>query len=424
MRFYSTNRKGPQVNLRKAVMSGLAPDGGLYMPADIPVMPASFFKKLPSLSFQETALEVSKRLFGRDIPARALNKMVERAFDFPVPLVRLAPGVLSLELFHGPTLAFKDFAARFMGQVMSFFAQGEEITVLTATSGDTGGAVANGFLGLPGVKVVILYPGKKVSPLQEAQFARIGGNVTAVEVKGTFDDCQALVKGALLDAGLKRSLRMASANSINVARLLPQTFYYFFAFARCDMPEPVFSVPSGNFGGLTAGLIAKKMGLPAKRFVAATNANDTVPRYLKTGRYEPRTSRQTISNAMDVGDPSNFCRMLELYKGGVKEMRRDVVGFSFSDAETKKAMREVFERYDYVLDPHGAVAYLGLKKYGRGGIFLETAHPAKFAGVVEGTLGTKIAIPARLKACLKGAKRSILVSNSLDELKTVLVMPP
>ncbi len=424
MRFYSTNKKSPVVGLREAAMSGLAPDGGLYMPADIPVMPASFFKKMPALSFQKLAFEVSKKLFGKDIPARVLGKMVERAFDFPVPLVRLTPKLFALELFHGPTFAFKDFAARFMGQVMSFFAQDikKEMVVLVATSGDTGSAVANGFSGLSGVRVVILYPSKKVSPLQEAQFARLGGNVTALEVKGTFDDCQAPVKRALLDAELKRTLCLASANSINVARLLPQTFYYFFAFAQCpNASRFVFSVPSGNFGDLTAGLIAKRMGLPVRKFIAATNVNDTVPRYLKTGRYEPRASRQTLSNAMDVGDPSNFCRMLELYKGDVKKMRRDVCGLSFSDTETKRAIKEVFERYNYVLDPHGAVAYLGLKKYGHGGIFLETAHPAKFSGIVEKTLGIKIGIPERLKACLKRPKKSILLSNSLGELMDILL---
>ncbi len=423
MRFYSTNKKSPVASLREAVMSGLAPDGGLYMPVDIPVMPRSFFKKMPGLSFQELAFEVSKELFEKDIPARVLNKMVKKAFDFPVPLIRLTPKISVLELFHGPTFAFKDFAARFMGQVMAFFAQDikKEMVVLVATSGDTGSAVANGFSGLSGVRVVILYPSKKVSLLQEAQFARIGGNVTALEVKGTFDDCQALVKRALLDAELKRSLRLASANSINVARLLPQTFYYFFAHAQMKTASIVFSVPSGNFGDLTAGLIAKRMGLPVQRFIAATNANDTVPRYLETGRYEPRASRQTLSNAMDVGDPSNFCRMLELYKGSVEKMRRDVCGLSFSDTETKGAIKEVFEKYDYVLDPHGAVAYLGLKRYGHGGVFLETAHPAKFSKTVEAALGVKIDIPASLGACLKKAKKSILLPNSPGELKELLL---
>lgn len=435
MRFYSTNQKSPEVGIKEAVLRGLAPDGGLYMPGKIPVLPSDFFTHIRSLSFQDISFEIARRLFGEDIPSKILKTIVYEALTFDAPLVRLDQKLYVLELFHGPTLAFKDFAARFMARLMGYFVQGskKELTVLVATSGDTGSAVANGFLNIPGIRVVILYPSKKVSDIQEKQLTTMGGNITALEIQGSFDDCQNLVKESFLDKELNGSLWLTSANSINIARLLPQSFYYFYAYAQLEQAarQVVFSVPSGNFGNLTAGLVAKRMGLPVKKFIAATNANNVVPQYLDTGKFTPRTSQSTISNAMDVGNPSNFARMLDLCDNDVEKMRGDIFGASFSDEQTKEAIRDVYDRYNYILDPHGAVGYLGLKEYRSNNqamdthdVFLETAHPAKFKDIVEHTLAGPVDIPDRLQACLTKPKKSVLLSNKFGDVKNFLLCSP
>lgn len=428
MNYYSTNNKNSKVSLKEAVLKGLAPDNGLYMPESIPVLPNAFFDSLPEKSFQQLAYEVAHALLQQDVPADELRKMIEHTITFDAPLVEIEKSVLSLELFHGPTLAFKDFGARFMSQLLSWFAKEEkrEIVILVATSGDTGSAVANGFLGVPGVKVVVLYPSGKVSDIQEKQFTTLGQNITALEVEGTFDDCQRLVKEAFLDEELNKKFFLTSANSINIARLIPQSFYYFYAWSRLkDRSNVVFSVPSGNFGNLTAGLIAKRMGLPIRQFIASTNRNDIVPEYLQSGIFNPKPSQATISNAMDVGNPSNFARMMDLYYNDLNQIKADVTGYRFSDEETKQAMREVYKTSNYILDPHGAVGYLGLKKYlaehtEATGVFLETAHPAKFLEVVENTLGTNIKIPANLKGFLKGTKKTITCSNEYSQFRSCI----
>jgi threonine synthase len=430
MNYYSTNNKSHRVSLREAVIQGLAPDNGLYMPESIPVLPASFFESLSHLPFQEIGFQVAKNQIGEDIPTNELKRIVDHTIQFDAPLVEIEENVFSLELFHGPTLAFKDFGARFLSGLLGYFAnqQDKEITILVATSGDTGSAVANGFFNVPGTKVIVLYPSGKVSDIQEKQFTTLGGNITALEINGTFDDCQRLVKQAFMDEGLKRRLFLTSANSINIARLIPQSFYYFHAVAQLKgkQNEIVFSVPSGNFGNLTAGLFAKRMGLPIHRFVAATNKNDIVPAYLKTKIFSPRPSVQTISNAMDVGNPSNFARILDLYQNEFERLSKDVVGFHYSDEQTSTAMNEVFKRKSYSLDPHGAVGYLGLKDFlmtkpRAKGIFLETAHPAKFKQVVEDALDQTIEMPERLRVFLMKDKQSIKMKNSFDELRNFLM---
>ncbi len=426
MRFYSTRNKALRVSLRDAVIQGLAPDNGLFMPETIPTLPSDFFEKMHSLSFQEIAFTVAARLLGDDVPHPVLKRIVHHTINFDAPLVQVEEDIYALELFHGPTLAFKDFGARFMSQLLGFFASEEkrEITILVATSGDTGSAVANGFFGVPGTRVIVLYPSGKVSDVQEKQFTTLGKNITAIEIDGTFDDCQRLVKTAFMDSELKQRLFLTSANSINIARLIPQSFYYFYAWSRVNQQgkDVVFSVPSGNFGNLTAGLLAKQMGLPVKKFIAATNINDVVPKYLTKGVFEPTSSQQTISNAMDVGNPSNFDRMLELYG---ETMKGEISGYSFTDEQTRSAIRRVYESSDYVLDPHGAIGYLGLKKYLSlhqhvVGVFLETAHPGKFIDVVEETLGRKIDLPPALQAFMKGEKKSIRMSKDFIELKNYL----
>lgn len=432
MKFYSTNKKSPLVDLRKAVMAGLAPDRGLFMPLRIPKMPKAFFTGIQEMDFQEISFEVAKMFFGDSVPSFVLKEIIKGAFDFAVPLKPFSPHMHVLELFHGPTFAFKDFAARFMARLMSYFSRNSKrvLTVLVATSGDTGSAVANGFFKMDGVRVVILYPSKKVSEIQEKQLTTLGGNITALEVKGSFDDCQKLVKEAFMDVKLKDYLNLASANSINIVRLLPQSFYYFFCFSKLAKEKLpiVFSVPSGNFGNLTAGLIAKRMGLPVSKFIAATNVNDAVPRYLKTGIFRPRRSRKTLSNAMDVGNPSNFSRMLALYDNDVRKMRQDVCSFRFTDYRIKSAIEEVYEKHKYILDPHGAVAYLGLKQYMNqekqsdfNGIFFETAHPAKFASIVENILTIKIRSPKTLNISSKKPKKSVLISNDFSDFKSFLI---
>ncbi len=430
MKFYSTNKKSPLADLKEAVMGGLAPDGGLYMPAEIPKLPPDFFKRAPSLPFDELAFEVSQKFFTPDVPLPELRTMTAEAFNFAVPLVEIDKDLWVLELFHGPTAAFKDFAARFMARLFGYFAQHspQEVTILVATSGDTGSAVAAGFLGVKGVKVVILYPSGKVSGLQEKQLTTMGGNITALEVNGTFDDCQDLVKQAMLDKQIQKRQALASANSINIARLLPQSFYYFYLAGQLQNSNKplVVSVPCGNFGNLTAGLIARRMGAPIDKFVAATNSNDSLPRYLKTGKFVVKPSVATISNAMDVGNPSNFARMLDLYKNDIGKMRRDIEGTSFSDTKTRRAITKVFNDYGYTMDPHGAVAYLGLQEFqkkspGSIGIFLETADPAKFADEVQKAIAQPVPLPARFKSLANRQKQATLINNDFSELKKFLL---
>ncbi len=432
MKFYSISNKKIIVSFKQAVLQGLAQDGGLFMPLTIPQLPLDFFKRINLLSFQDIAYEVSQLFVSDDIPEKVLQDIITKAFNFDLPLINLEKQIYGLELFHGPTLSFKDLAARFMARSMSYFIrnQKKELTILVATSGDTGSAVAHGFFGLEGIKVIILYPSQKVSMIQEKQLTTMGGNITALEVKGTFDDCQKLVKQAFVDQELNKYLSLTSANSINIARLIPQSFYYFFAYGQLKNKEKsvIFSVPSGNFGNLTAGLLAKKMGLPVGKFLAATNINDSVPQYLKTGYFKPRPSKKTISNAMDVGNPSNFARILELYGHQVQKIRKDINGISFTDQQTKSAIIEVYQKYDYILDPHSAVGYLGLKKYlrqnpneTRPGIFLQTAHPAKFLDLVQPLINKKVEIPQRLQKYLTKSKESIVLPNKFADFKAFLL---
>jgi threonine synthase len=429
MKYYSTNNKNLKVSLRDAVIQGLAPDNGLYMPEHIPTLPNSFFESVPGLSLKDIGFEVAKNLIGNDLPESELNKIIEHTIQFDAPLMQIEAGIYTQELFHGPTLAFKDFGARFLSGLLGHFAkqQSKEITILVATSGDTGSAVANAFLKVPGTHVVVLYPSGKVSEIQEKQFTTLGENITALEVAGTFDDCQHLVKQAFLDKDLKRELFLTSANSINIARLIPQSFYYFYAYAQLSKNDKpvVISVPSGNFGNITAGLIAKRMGLPVHAFIAATNSNDVFPDYLRTKVFKPRNSSQTISNAMDVGNPSNFPRIMELYNNDFGKLSQDVTGYSFNDEDTRNAMRVVYSKMGYIMDPHGAVGYLGLKEFlksnsGYTGIFLETAHPAKFKEVVEETIKHAVDLPERLKEFMAGEKKSVRISSNFLEFKSLL----
>jgi len=430
MRFYSTNSPQSFVSLKEAVFKGLPEDKGLYMPAEIPVLPDSFLSNLEKYSFQEIALKVSEHILAGTIPPKDLQQIIEKSITFPAPLVSLNEHIKVLELFHGPSLAFKDFGARFMAQLMSHLNKNEnkELTILVATSGDTGGAVAAGFYKTPGINVIILYPSGKVSNLQEKQLTTLGHNIRAVEVKGTFDDCQALVKQAFLDNDIRKKIRLSSANSINISRLIPQSFYYFEALKQLDYKnsKTVFCVPSGNFGNLTAGLMAKKMGLAIDHFIAATNVNDVVPAYLRTGDFVPRTSVPTISNAMDVGNPSNFARMLDLFNSDWKIIKKKISGFAFTDSETRAGIREIYDKYHYVMDPHGSVGYLALKKFLNDnseykGIILETAHPSKFIEVVEEVLGCKINIPERLAVLANQTKRSTLLSTDFSSFKSFLL---
>ena len=424
MFLYSTKDRNHQVDLKEAVFRGLPSDNGLYMPNKIPKLSASFFDQLSQLSFQDIGFEICKNLFQGYIPEKDIRTIIENAITFPAPVVQLDKNKSVLELFHGPSLAFKDFGARFMAQLMGYFNKEseKELTILVATSGDTGGAVAAGFHKTPGIRVVILYPSGKVSPLQEKQLTTLGHNITALEIDGSFDDCQALVKRAFLDQELTTRLRLSSANSINISRLIPQSFYYFEAYKQAKQEDKpiVFCIPSGNFGNLTAGLLAYKMGLKVDQFIAATNANDIVPTYLNEGFYKPKPSVRTISNAMDVGNPSNFARMIDLFsamqgKGidtniDIWQSMRDLIrGYSFTDNDTEAAIVKIEKQYKYLLDPHGAVAYLALEAYqnkhpNTTGILLETAHPSKFKEDMERIVGHDIDVPSRL-ACLSNKKK-------------------
>ncbi len=430
MLFTSTGQKIAPVSFREAVLTGLAKDGGLYVPEFIPKLPTSFFDRMPSLSFQDLSYEVAQPFLAGDISDRDIQQIIAESLTFDAPLVPLREGMYALELFHGPTFAFKDFGARFMARVLSHFNRDAdcELTILVATSGDTGSAVAHGFYGVDGIRVVLLYPQGKVSLLQEKQMTTLNGNVTALEIQGTFDDCQRLVKTAFQDSELNQKLRLSSANSINIARLIPQTFYYFQAVSRLnDAKTPVvFSVPCGNFGNLTAGIFAKRMGLPVSKFVAATNVNDMVPAFLKSGLFRPRPSIATVSNAMDVGNPSNFSRMLSIYTS-VEKMRDEIWGVRFSDDQTKKGMKNVYEESGYILDPHGAVGYLGLNEYllqnnlTAQGIFLETAHPAKFNETVREAIGHEIPIPPALGDCLTKPSKTTVLSSRFEDFKSFLL---
>ncbi len=424
MKFYSTNNREHIADLKTAVLKGLAPDKGLYMPESIPVLPDSFWDWVPGKSMAEIGFEILKHFFCPDIPEDKFKAMVEDAFNFPVPVVKVSDNIESLELFHGPTLAFKDVGARFLARVMSYFADfgGKPINVLAATSGDTGSAVANGFLGVPNVYVHILYPSGLVSKLQELQFTTLGQNVSAYEVKGVFDDCQRMVKEAFMDKDVNAHKILTSANSINLARFLPQSVYYVHALAQIPREKwknLVVCVPSGNFGDITAGLVAYKMGMPVKRFIAAVNANKVFPEFLKSGEYKPQPSLHTLANAMDVGDPSNFARVYELFGKDVNELRKVVSSFSYDDKLIAESIAEVSEKFGYVCDPHGAVGYAALRDNlaeGETGLFLETAHPAKFIDTVEKFAGKKVEIPARLAKFLNGKKQSVVIENDYHNI--------
>lgn len=434
MRYYSTNGAASEVTLKEAIIKGLAPDKGLYMPESIKTLPAAFFKNIGGLSLQEIAYAVADSLFGEDVDADVLKRIVYDALNFDIPLHKVADRRYCLELYHGPTLAFKDVGARFMARMLGYFnAQDSDkrpVNVLVATSGDTGSAVANGFLGVDGVHVYVLYPKGKVSHIQESQFTTLGRNITAVEVDGTFDDCQALVKKAFMDEQLNAHMKLTSANSINIVRFLPQMFYYFYAYAQLaaagkeDLSQIVVAVPSGNFGNLTAGLIAKRMGLPIKRFIAANNSNDVVYEYLETGKYNPRPSIHTIANAMDVGDPSNFARILDLYGCSWENIKSDISGVTYSDAQIGETLASTFKTENYLLDPHGAVGYRAISECladDEVGICLETAHPAKFKETVDSLTGGDVAIPERLKAFMDGEKKSVQMLPSFREFKDFLM---
>ncbi len=432
MKYFSTNHKAPIATLKKAVVKGLAEDRGLYMPEEIKKLPKEFFDNIEYYSFQEIACVVADAFFGEDVNAEDLKKIVCETLSFETPLAQVEDNIYSLELFHGPTLAFKDVGARFMARLLQYFIRKEKgdslVNVLVATSGDTGSAVANGFLGVDGIHVYVLYPKGKVSKIQECQFTTLGKNITAVEVDGVFDDCQTLVKNAFMDRELNSAMKLTSANSINVARFLPQAFYYFNAYSQLKRlgkaDEMVMCVPSGNFGNICAALFGHAMGLPIKRFIAANNANDVFFNYLKTGQYEPKPSVQTIANAMDVGDPSNFARIIELYGNSHKRISSLISGATYSDSQIAESMKSCREQTGYILDPHGACGYRALKenlKIGEVGVFCETAHPAKFKDTVEGIIGSEVAIPERLAAFMRGEKQSVPMTKDFADFKKFLL---
>lgn len=453
MKYYSTNHQSPVASLEEAVVKGLASDKGLFMPEAVKMLPEEFYDNIEHLSFQEIAYRVADAFFGEDVPADTLKQIVYDTLSFDVPAVKVKDNIYSLELFHGPTLAFKDVGGRFMARLLGYFIKKEgqkQVNVLVATSGDTGSAVANGFLGVEGIHVYVLYPKGKVSEIQEKQFTTLGQNITALEIDGTFDDCQALVKSAFMDKELNEHLQLTSANSINVARFLPQAFYYFYAYAQLKKAtsdklratstvqndsaahsslvagslSPVICVPSGNFGNITAGLFGKRMGLPVKRFIAANNRNDIFYQYLQTGVYTPRPSIATIANAMDVGDPSNFARVLDLYGGSHAAISAEISGTTYTNEQIAETMRETWKECHYLLDPHGACGFRALKeglKSGETGVFLETAHPAKFLETVEGIIGETVEIPAKLKAFMQGEKQSLSMTKEFADFKKYLM---
>lgn len=443
MIYYSTNGNAPEATLRKAVVKGLAEDKGLYMPKEIKQLPDDFFRNIEKLSFQEIAFCVADAFFGEDVDKDSLKQIVYDTLQFDCPVKEIKSPIYTLELFHGPTLAFKDVGARFMARLLQYFLKkentGEQVNVLVATSGDTGSAVANGFLGVEGIHVYVLYPKGKVSPIQECQFTTLGQNITAIEVDGVFDDCQALVKSAFMDEDLTRHMKLTSANSINVARFLPQAFYYFNAFACMKQmgaiqvedngtgrlsSNMVVSVPSGNFGNICAAIFGYMMGLPIKRFIAANNANDVFFKYLLTGKYEPKPSLQTLANAMDVGDPSNFARIYNLFDGSHDRISKLIAGATYSDDDIQNTMQQCYADTGYVLDPHGACGYQSLRDMladGEAGVFCETAHPAKFKEKVDAILNTDIDIPQRLQEFMKGKKQSVAMTKNFSDFKEYLM---
>ena len=442
MNYYSTNGKAPIADLQKAVVKGLAEDRGLYMPEEIKILPKVFFDNIQEMTFQQIAYNVASVFFGEDVDLDALQDIVYDTLSFDCPVVKVKDNIYALELFHGPTLAFKDVGARFMARLLRYFtqsnqsAQGNLINVLVATSGDTGSAVANGFLGVEGIHVYVLYPKGKVSPIQECQFTTLGKNITAIEVDGVFDDCQALVKSAFMDEELNAHMKLTSANSINVARFLPQAFYYFNAYARMKAlgkaDNFVMCVPSGNFGNICSALFGHAMGLPVKRFIAANNANDIVYKYLQTGKYEPKASVQTLANAMDVGDPSNFARIINLYSQNNRltpeathhRITNLISGATYNDDQIRETMRECNAETGYILDPHGATGYQALVdslQLGEIGVFCETAHPAKFKEKVDDILGIDVEIPDRLAAFMKGEKQSVPMTKDFEDFKKYLM---
>ena len=438
MKYYSTNGEAPIANLHKAVVKGLAEDRGLYMPESIKQLPQFFFNTIETKTFQEIAYTVADAFFGEDIDAESLKQIVYDTLSFDCPIVNVKDNIYTLELFHGPTLAFKDVGARFMARLLQYFirqeGKDEQVNVLVATSGDTGSAVANGFLGVEGIHVYVLYPKGKVSPIQECQFTTLGKNITAIEVDGVFDDCQALVKNAFMDTELNQHMKLTSANSINVARFLPQAFYYFNAYARIkeimsngevgQLSNLVMCVPSGNFGNICAALFGHAMGLPIKRFIAANNANDIFYKYLQTGKYEPKLSQQTLANAMDVGDPSNFARIYNLYGKSHEKITSLISGATYSDEQIRETMRQCYKDTNYILDPHGACGYQALVdglKPDEYGVFCETAHPAKFKEKVDEILGIDVSIPDRLAAFMRGTKQSIPMTKQFADFKEYLL---
>ena len=440
MKYYSTNGKAPIADLHKAVVKGLAEDRGLYMPERIKALPQEFFDTIETKTFQEIAYTVADAFFGEDVDAESLKQIVYDTLSFDCPVVKVKDNIYTLELFHGPTLAFKDVGARFMARLLQYFIKqenkGEQVNVLVATSGDTGSAVANGFLGVDGIHVYVLYPKGKVSPIQECQFTTLGKNITAIEVDGVFDDCQALVKNAFMDAELNQHMKLTSANSINVARFLPQAFYYFNAYARMKAlgkaDNLVMCVPSGNFGNICSALFGHKQGLPIARFIAANNANDIFYKYLQSGKYEPKASVQTLANAMDVGDPSNFARILNLYSQNGALSSEDthaaitslISGATYSDEQIRETMRQCYKETKYILDPHGACGYQALVdglEPGEIGVFCETAHPAKFKEKVDDILGIDVTIPDRLAAFMKGQKQSVPMTKEFADFKSYLM---
>lgn len=433
MIYYSTNKKAPVATLEKAVVKGLAEDRGLYMPERIKQLPQDFFDNIEKMTFQEIAYTVADAFFGEDVDAESLKKIVYDTLSFDCPVEKVTDDIYALELFHGPTLAFKDVGARFMARLLQYFikkegGENETVNVLVATSGDTGSAVANGFLGVDGIHVYVLYPKGKVSPIQECQFTTLGRNITAIEVDGVFDDCQALVKNAFMDEELNKHMKLTSANSINVARFLPQAFYYFNAYARMKAlglaDNLVMCVPSGNFGNICSALFGRKMGLPIKRFIAANNANDIFYNYLKTGQYEPKASIQTLANAMDVGAPSNFARIYDLHQGNHEAITEYISGATYKDDQIRETMRQCYKETGYVLDPHGACGYQALKELlreGETGVFCETAHPAKFKEKVDEILGIDVEIPERLADFMKETKQSVPLGKDFAGFKNYLM---